>query len=447
MQVCIRFALLAEESTGNCRVLRDNQLCCHALARDRHLRYRALAAAHPRRKRALGAGAKGVDVGAPTAAQILILGGYGNTGRWLARLLLDHSDAQLLLAGRDGTKAAALAHQLDPQRCQGIALDGGDGEALTAALRRLAAQGPALLIVAASMGPQLETAVNSAFEAGVCGMDTLLSTAAKHAMLEKAAAAWQSKGLIWLTDGGFHPGLPALLVRHAAKRLEAVHSAHVGSAISIDWRPLAFSPSTRRELVDELLAFDTRALEAGEWRDMGWAKRPFDFAGPFGQRDGYAMFLHELEALPKMLPGLSNLGFYVGGFNPLTDNLGLPVAWMLAKLAPQALGGAASRLLLASLRAGSRPPFGTVLRCEVDGLREGHPARWLTLLGPADGYELTAAPVAAAALQLLEGGEPGIHCQALWADPDRLIADLTRMGIAVTSEAAAAPGATALSAS
>jgi saccharopine dehydrogenase (NAD+, L-lysine-forming) len=386
-------------------------------------------------------------VGAPKPAQILILGGYGNTGRWLARLLLDHSDAQLVLAGRDGAKAAALAQQLDPKRCQGIALDGADGEALTAALRLLAAQGPALLIVAASVGPQLEISVQSALEAGVCGIDTLLSTAAKHAMLEQLAPAWQTKGLTWLTDGGFHPGLPALLVRHAAARLDAVHSAQVGSVISIDWRPLAFSPSTRRELVDDLLAFDTRALQDGQWRDMGWAKRPFDFASPFGRRDGYAMFLRELEALPKMLPGLSNLGFYVGGFNPLTDNLGLPMAWMLAKLAPQALGGAASRLLLASLRAGSRPPFGTVLRCEVDGLGGGHPTQWLTQLGPTDGYQLTAAPVAAAAFQLLEGGEPGIHCQALWADPDRLMADLARMGIAVTSEAVAAPGATALSAS
>jgi hypothetical protein len=87
------------------------------------------------------------------------------------------------------------------------------------------------------------------------------------------------------------------------------------------------------------------------------------------------------------------------------------------------------------------------LRCEVDGLGGGHPTQWLTQLGPTDGYQLTAAPVAAAAFQLLEGGEPGIHCQALWADPDRLMADLGRMGIAVNSEAVAAPGATALSAS
>lgn len=363
--------------------------------------------------------------------QIAILGGYGNTGRWLARLLLDHSDAQLLLAGRDAAKAAAAAHALDPQRCAAMRLDAGDAQGLTAALRQLADRGPALVIVAASVGAALEIAVDAALAAGVCGIDTLLSTAAKHAMLAQRAVAWQSRGLTWLTDGGFHPGLPALLVRQASRSLSSATRARVGSVISIDWRPLEFSPSTRRELVEELLAMDTRALQDGQWQDQGWAEQSFDFAQPFGRRDGYAMYLHELQALPQQLPELRDLGFYVGGFNPLTDRLGLPLAWMLAKLAPQLLGNAAARLLLASLKAGSRPPFGTILRCEVEGLLEGHPARSLLVVGPSDGYQLTAAPVAASALQLLEGGEPGIHCQALWADPKRLLGDLQHMGIAV----------------
>lgn len=362
---------------------------------------------------------------------IAILGGYGNTGRWLARLLLDHSDAQLLLAGRDAAKAQAAAAALDPQRCSGLRLDAHDPAALTRALHQLADQGPALLIVAASVGPALGKALDAALAAGVPGIDTLLSTPAKHAMLGERAAAWQARGLTWLTDGGFHPGLPALLVRQVARSLDAVTRARIGSVIAIDWRPLEFSPSTRAELVQELLAMDTRALQDGQWRDQGWAVQSFDFGAPFGRRDGYAMFLQELQGLAQQRPELRDLGFYVGGFNPLTDRLGLPLAWSLAKLGPKRLGDAAARLLLASLKAGSRPPFGTVLRCEVDGMRAGHPARRLLVVGPSDGYQLTAAPVAASALQLLAGGAPGIHCQALWADPQRLIADLQRMGIAV----------------
>ena len=43
---------------------------------------------------------------------IVILGGYGNTGRALARLLLDHSDVHLVLAGggaRGGGRGARVA--------------------------------------------------------------------------------------------------------------------------------------------------------------------------------------------------------------------------------------------------------------------------------------------------------------------------------------------------
>ena len=40
---------------------------------------------------------------------IVILGGYGNTGREVARLLLEHSDARLVLAGRNGERVAQAA--------------------------------------------------------------------------------------------------------------------------------------------------------------------------------------------------------------------------------------------------------------------------------------------------------------------------------------------------
>ncbi len=61
---------------------------------------------------------------------IVILGGYRNTGRLLARLLLAHTPCHLVLAGRHPERAAALvetlngetgeqrvqAHAVEPQR-------------------------------------------------------------------------------------------------------------------------------------------------------------------------------------------------------------------------------------------------------------------------------------------------------------------------------------------
>ncbi|MCH8069930.1 MAG: saccharopine dehydrogenase NADP-binding domain-containing protein [Candidatus Marinimicrobia bacterium] len=46
---------------------------------------------------------------------ILILGGYGNTGGKIALILLQHSDVNVTLAGRNITKANALTNELNNQ--------------------------------------------------------------------------------------------------------------------------------------------------------------------------------------------------------------------------------------------------------------------------------------------------------------------------------------------
>ncbi len=44
----------------------------------------------------------------------LILGGYGNFGARIARALARHDGIELLIAGRDAARAAALAASLGP---------------------------------------------------------------------------------------------------------------------------------------------------------------------------------------------------------------------------------------------------------------------------------------------------------------------------------------------
>lgn len=360
---------------------------------------------------------------------VAILGGYGNAGRQVARLVLAHSGADVVLAGRDGTRAEAAARELDPARARGRAVDARDEASVRALL-----EGVDVLVVAASVTEALGPVADAAIAAKVDVLDVLLSSPRKHAALRSRQDAFRSAGVTWLTDGGFHPGLPALLVRRAAEALDTVRAAHVGSVIAIDWRPLSFSAATRDELVVELADFDTRELRGGRWVKAGFAARAFDFPAPFGRRDGYTMYLEELAALPSLVPGLEETGFCVGGFNALTDTLVLPAAWMLVKASRRLFAPAASRMLLWSLRAGSRPPFGTLLKLEAEGTRAGQPARFTCLVGPTDGYVLTGAPAACGVLQLLDGTarRPGLGFQALALDPARTLRDLRAMGIGVT---------------
>jgi hypothetical protein len=168
------------------------------------------------------------------------------------------------------------------------------------------------------------------------------------------------------------------------------------------------------------------------------------------------MFMEELRRLPEQIPSLRDCAFYVSGFNPVVDNVLMPLGMGVMKLSPRRLGRPYARLLAWALRRYCRPPYGTVWQLEAEGvLAEGPlPGRAATgaaggaetgadaaggavsvglrLMHP-DGYWLTAAAAAACLLQWLDGSlrEPGVHLQALAVDPARLLRDLRRMGVQI----------------
>jgi saccharopine dehydrogenase (NAD+, L-lysine-forming) len=125
----------------------------------------------------------------------------------------------------------------------------------------------------------------------------------------------------------------------------------------------------------------------------------------------------------------------VSGFNPLVDNVVLPLGYGVLKLAPRLSSGAYASLLVWALRTFARPPFGTVWQVEAEGVAAGRRSRVGLRLLHADGYWLTAATAAACLLQHLDGSlrTPGVHLQALAVKPARLLRDLLRMGASFQS--------------
>jgi saccharopine dehydrogenase (NAD+, L-lysine-forming) len=91
-------------------------------------------------------------------------------------------------------------------------------------------------------------------------------------------------------------------------------------------------------------------------------------------------------------------------------------------------------MMLWGLRRFSRPPYGTLLKLEARGLRDGGETRLTLSVFHPDGYVLTAAPMVACLLQVLDGTarRPGLHFQALLAEPARMLADMKQMGVEVT---------------
>jgi hypothetical protein len=159
-----------------------------------------------------------------------------------------------------------------------------------------------------------------------------------------------------------------------------------------------------------------------------------DFGEPFGSRACYAMTLEELLPLPGQYPSLRSVGFFVGGFNPVVDWGVMPLVMLGRRFAPNRSRAWLGRLLAAGLRRGSHPPFRTVLKLEATGLHGGTPGRFDLETSHADGYYLTAACAAACISQLVDGSirRPGVWLQGQAVAPQRMLADLSALGVEVS---------------
>jgi saccharopine dehydrogenase (NAD+, L-lysine-forming) len=368
----------------------------------------------------------------------LILGGYGTTGLLLARLLLEETELRLCLAGRTvgkaETEAAELNQLFDGDRVTAAYADASD----RASLDRLF-EDAGFVIVASSTAQYARMVATAALEARIDYLDVQFS-AAKIEVLKQMAGEIEGAGCCFITDGGFHPGLPAALIRYVAGRFDRLEKANVGSVIKQDWASLSLSDATMIEFLAEIGDYEPLFFKEGRWqkaRMLGMMDTlTMDFGGEFGRGYAVPMFLEELRPIPEMIPSLRETGFFVGGFNWFVDWLALPLGALALRLRSETITMQMARLLHWGLVTYSKPPFGTALKVEAQGLRNGRAATMDLTLSHEDGYTLTAIPVVACLLQYLDGSirKPGLWTQAGIVEPERLMADLERMGIAVRKE-------------
>lgn len=108
---------------------------------------------------------------------LLVLGGYGNAGLPLARLLLAHTDAIITLAGRSLEKAQRAAACLEVVECHGGRIGGVRADAADPLSRRQAFDGVTMVVVASSTAQHAGNVARTALAAATDYLDIQYSTA------------------------------------------------------------------------------------------------------------------------------------------------------------------------------------------------------------------------------------------------------------------------------
>jgi saccharopine dehydrogenase (NAD+, L-lysine-forming) len=289
-------------------------------------------------------------------------------------------------------------------------------------------------VVAAPTTRYTETVIRAALDAGVDYLDVQLDVN-KLALLKAFAPEIERAGRCFITEAGFHPGLPAAIVRHAASQLDEPKTALTACYLNMG-KSMPYTDAVD-ELMEVFKNYQAQTFKGGQWQKSGsYDYRNIDFGGEIGKRTCYSMYFEELHALPELYPSLQECGFYISGTNWFTDLLLTPVIFLGLKIAPRRGVKPLGKLMWWGMQNFAKPPYTVFLKGEVAGLRQGKPARAVVTISHPDGYELTAVPVAACLLQYLNGSarKPGVWMMGHLTDPTRLFKDMEKMGLKVTNE-------------
>ncbi len=369
------------------------------------------------------------------SSTILILGGYGKTGRMIAELLLRETNARLILAGRDLKQAAAASQALNTsyagERVSAAFADAERGRDLLPLFRQAR-----MVVVASSTARYTEGIAHAALEAGADYMDIHFGPKVFQ-LLDSLRGRMEQAGRCFISGGGYHPGLPAAMVRYAGQYFEEMQTAIVSGVMNVDFGSYEYTPNARREFVEELADFAPKFYQEGRWQSMNLLSTrdmlTVDFGNGFGRKLCTPVFFEELQALPVLFPSLKHTGFYIAGFNPVVDYFIFPLVILLQKLLPKGFIDPLSKLMLWGMKTFSTPPYGYVLQLAAMGIKDGKQETASLRISHTDPARITAAPVVACLLQYLENEKPapGLWLQALYVEPNRFMKDIQRMGLEI----------------
>lgn len=247
--------------------------------------------------------------------KIVVLGGYGEMGQVISRDLSETAKKfQIVIAGRDRNKAAALAKSFKKRNVVSAGVDAADKQQMKRLLR-----GAKVLINATNYYSNVKV-MEAALYAGVHYVDL---GGLYHVTLKqlKLNSMFKKKKLIAVIGCGSTPGITNLMAHYGAERLKRIDSIEIAFADKdyTDYRGLPFVvPYSMYTVFDEF----TKRPAVFRNGKMEFAKplsgeKSVDFPEPVGRVQCRYSLHSELATFPERFKekGLRNCSFR-GGWDP-----------------------------------------------------------------------------------------------------------------------------------
>lgn len=365
---------------------------------------------------------------------ILVIGGSGALGKPVAHLLLKYTEnINVVIAGRDIKKAEKTANDLNSiigkgERAKAISLDATDSEALRNAFKNID-----LVVVCSPTTDFTAQVAKAALDTDTDYMDTHYPQGIIR-ILNKLSAEIKKTRRCFITQSGFHPGLPSVLVRYGAEYFSEYKKAFVNISIREHYMG---SLDSAAEFIKELAAYKIYVFKNRKWHEASYYKdvKQVDFGHGVGLQACYPLQLEEMKELPEKY-NLEETSLYITGFNWFTDYFVFPLATIVKKIFKNLFAGSLTKLFIWGIRTFSKPPFGVIMKLEAEGLKNGESKKLSVILRHTNAYMFTAIPIVACLLQYIDGtiAKPGLWYMGHIVNPKRLFKDMEKMGVQIEIE-------------
>lgn len=358
---------------------------------------------------------------------ILILGGYGGVGKVLARNLLLHTDSVITISGHDHEKAEQYAKVLReefPNRH--IRSSFADATQKTGLIE--AFSGVDLAIITTTTPDAMDTIAEAAIESETDMIDILVRGDVVDT-LEKYRERILANKRIFITQAGFHPGLPAPVIKYARDQFDLYKSANIVMAMNA----LFEKPESTYEIIHEIGEGNAKILVDGEWRKATYKDAmKIQFSEKFGVRQCYPLQMREIYPLQEEL-GISNMGVYSAGFNSFVDNFVFPLIVLLQLLKKGWGKRFTGKLMHWGIQKYYNNNPGVEFYLQATGIKDGKERDFALKIISPDAFDFTAIAVIACLKQYLNNTQliPGLYLMGNVVDEKRIIEDLKIMGLQI----------------